>query len=102
MSEVKKQSYTEQLKTFLEGKKCPQSYLDLISDFSLEYGEKKKQEQEESKGIMNFGKYKGKKLVDICKIDKNYLKWLQKNNKYLNDSNKEIVDDILKQISQSD
>jgi len=95
MSEVKKQSYTEQLKSFLEGKKCPQTYLDLISEFSLDYGEKKKQEQEESKGIMNFGKYKGKKLQDIYKLDKTYIMWLQKNNKYLNKVNKEILEELL-------
>ena len=96
MSEVKKQSYTDQLKTFLEGKKCPQAYLDLISEFSLEYGEKKKQEQEATKGLMNFGKYKGKKLEEIFKLDKTYIKWLQKNNKYLNAANKEIVEELLK------
>ena len=95
MSEVKKQSYTEQLKNFLEGKKCPQKYLDLISDFSLEYGEKRKQEQEASKGIMNFGKYKNKKLEEIYKLDKTYIKWLQKNNQFLNQSNKEIVEELL-------
>ena len=96
MSEVKKQSYTDQLKTFLESKKCPQSYLDLISEFSLEYGEKRKKEQEATKGIMNFGKYKGKKLEEIYKLDKTYIKWLQKNNKYMNATNKQIVDDLLK------
>lgn len=96
MSEVKKQSYTDQLKTFLEGKKCPQSYLDLISEFSLEYGEKRKQEQEATKGLMNFGKYKGKKLEEIFKLDKTYIKWLQKNNKYLNAVNKEIVEELLR------
>ena len=96
MSEVKKPSYTEQLKTFLESKKCPQKYLDLIGDFSLEYGEKKKQEEEATRGIMNFGKYKGKKLEDIYKLDKTYVKWLGKNDKFLNSVNKQIVEDLLK------
>jgi uncharacterized protein (DUF3820 family) len=96
MSEERKQSYTEQLKTFLEGKKCPQAYLDLISEFSLDYVEKRKQEQEKTKGIINFGKYKGKKLQDIYKLDKTYIMWLQKNNKYLNQVNKEIVEELLK------
>ena len=95
MSEVKKQSYTEQLKNFLEGKKCPSKYLELISDFSLDYMEKKQKEQEETKGIMNFGKYKGKKLEEIYKLDKNYIKWLGKNNQFLNQSNKEIVEGLL-------
>lgn len=96
MSEERKQSYTEQLKTFLEGKKCPQAYIDLISEFSLDYVEKRKQEQEKTKGIINFGKYKGKKLQDIYKLDKTYIMWLQKNNKYLNKVNKEIVEELLK------
>ena len=56
MTEERKPSYTEQLKTFLESKKCPQKYLDLIGEFSLDYVEKKKQEEEATKGIINFGK----------------------------------------------
>ena len=96
MSEVKKQSYTEQLKNFLEGKKCPEKYLELISDFSLDYMEKKKQDQEETKGIMNFGKFKGKRIEEIYKLDKTYVKWLGKNNQFLNQSNKEIVEELLK------
>lgn len=95
MSEIKKQSYTEQLKNFLEGKKCPQKYLELISEFSLDYGEKKKQEQKETKGIMTFGKFKGKRIEDIYKLDKNYVKWLGKNDKYLSTANKEIVEGLL-------
>jgi len=97
MSDEKKPlSYTQQLKAFLESKKCPQAYLDLISEFSLEYGEKKKQEEEATKGLMNFGKYKGKKIIDIYKLDKTYIKWLGKNDKYLNCVNKEIVEELLK------
>ena len=96
MTEERKPSYTEQLKTFLESKKCPQKYLDLIGEFSLDYVEKKKQEEEATKGIINFGKYKGKKLEDIYKLDKTYIMWLQKNNKYLNQVNKEIVEELLK------
>ena len=96
MSQVKKQSYTEQLKTFLEGKKCPSKYLELISEFSLDYMEKKKQDQEETKGIMNFGKFKGKRIEEIYKLDKTYVKWLGKNNQFLNQSNKEIVEELLK------
>ena len=45
---------------------------------------------------MNFGKYKGKKLEEIFKLDKTYIKCLQKNNKYLNAVNKEIVEELLK------
>ena len=96
MSEVKKESYTEQLKNFLEGKKCPSKYLELISEFSLDYMEKKKQDQEETKGIMNFGKFKGKRIEEIYKLDKTYVKWLGKNNQFLNQSNKEIVEELLK------
>ena len=45
----------------------------------------------ENAGTMNFGKYKGKKLVDIAKLDADYIKWLAKNNKYLTSSNQELL-----------
>ncbi len=76
MSEVKKPSYTQQLKTFLEGKKCPQAYLDLISEFSLEYGEKKKQEELATQGVINFGKYKGEPVEEVLKKDPGYFGWI--------------------------
>lgn len=39
-----------------------------------------KKEQEELENIiMPFGKYKGKKLIEIYKLDPNYLSWLKDN-----------------------
>ncbi len=49
-----------------------------------------------SSDTITFGKYKNKKLEDIYKLDKTYIMWLQKNNKYLNETNKQIVDELLK------
>ena len=44
---------------------------------------------------MNFGKYRGKKLEDIAKIDAEYIKWLAKNNKYLTATNQELLKKLL-------
>jgi uncharacterized protein (DUF3820 family) len=80
---------------FLQEKKISKKTLDLISEFALNESTKREAEREANKGIINFGKYKGKKLTEISKLDKPYIMWLQKNNKYLNQDNKEIVDQLL-------
>lgn len=91
----KPKSYTARMVDFLTEKKVTKKTLDLIREFSMAEASKREVEREATKGIMNFGKYKGKKLTDIFKLDKPYLMWLQKNNKYLNSDNKEIVEELL-------
>jgi hypothetical protein len=46
----------------------------LINDFSLKEYEKKKEKSDE----MPFGKYKFRKVSDVSNFDKQYLKWLVK------------------------
>ena len=53
------------------------------------------EQKKEMIGIMNFGKYKGKKIKDIIELDKPYVMCLQKNQKYLNDKNKQTANDLL-------
>lgn len=92
----KKPSYTQQLKEHLESNKVPKKYIDMISIFALEYSTQREAENKANEGIMTFGKYKGKKIMDMHKIDKPYIMWLKKNSKYLSDANKEIVEELLK------
>ena len=89
-------SYTQQLKEHLESNKVPKKYIDMISIFALEYSTKLEEQNKANEGIMTFGKYKGKKIMDMHKIDKPYIFWLKKNSKYLSDANKAIVEDLLK------
>lgn len=64
----------------------------LINDFSkLEY-EKKKEKTDE----MPFGKYKYKKVEDVAKFDKQYLKWLVKQS--MMDNWEELKEEIKKVI----
>jgi hypothetical protein len=98
-SEIKQEkpkSYTQQLKDHLESNKCPKKYIDLISTFALEYSTKLEAEKEATKNMITFGKYKGKKFEDVYTLDKPYIKWMMKNNKYLSSANKQIVEDLLK------
>jgi uncharacterized protein (DUF3820 family) len=95
-TQQKPPSYTQQLKDHMVKNKCPKKYVDLISVFALEYSTKMEEQKKEMIGIMNFGKYKGKKIKDIIELDKPYVMWLQKNQKYLNDDNKQIVEELLK------
>lgn len=52
----------------------------LINDFSLKEYEKRKEKTDE----MPFGKYKYKKVSDVAKFDKQYLKWLTKQEMMMN------------------
>jgi uncharacterized protein (DUF3820 family) len=90
-----KLSYTSQLKEHLKDNKLPKKCLDMISVFALEYSSKMEEERKVNAGVINFGKYKGKKIEDVFNLDKPYVMWLQKNNKYLNSENKEIVSALL-------
>ena len=91
-----KPSYTQQLKDHLTEKKVPKKYIDMISVFALEYSTRREEQKKADEGIITFGKYKGKKFEDVFTLDKPYIMWMQRNNKYLSDANKQIVDDLLK------
>ena len=98
MTETQKPpSYTQQLKDHLESNKCPKKYIDLVSTFALEYSTKIDEQKKTTEGIITFGKYKGKKFEDVYTLDKPYIKWMMKNNKYLSSANKQIVEDLLKE-----
>jgi hypothetical protein len=93
----KPKSYTARLIDFLEENKVEQKTLDLIKEFASAESEKIELNKDKTVGIMNFGKFKGKKITEIFKLDPQYVKWMQKNNKYLSDDNKAIVDELLSQ-----
>ena len=99
MTEIKQEkspSYTQQLKNHLTEQKCPKKYIDMISTFALEYSTKMEAEKKTTEGIITFGKYKGKRFEDVFTLDKPYINWMMKNNKYLSSTNKQIVEDLLK------
>lgn len=95
--EEKPKSYTQRLIDYLEEKKCPKKTLDLVKEFALEETERREKEREATKGIMSFGKFKGKQLKQIFEIEPTYIKWLSKNEKYLSEENREIVKELLSQ-----
>ena len=96
VQQEKSPSYTQQLKEYLENNNVPKKYIDMIAIFALEYSTKLEEQNKANNGIINFGKYKTKRFEDIYKLDKPYIMWLHKNNQYLSDANKQIVEDLLK------
>ena len=86
-----KKTYTSRLIERLESLHTPIVTINAIKDFAIAEYDAKQQRQAETVGIMNFGKYKGKKLEDIAKLDKPYMQWLSKNNKYLTSTNQELL-----------
>ena len=86
-----KKSYTARLIEKLENLNTPIATIHAIKDFAIAEYDAKVIKEAETAGTMNFGKYKGKKLVDIAKLDADYIKWLAKNNKYLTSSNQELL-----------
>ena len=91
----KPKSYTQRLMEHLEENKVSKKTLSLIKEFSSAESLKIQEQRESNKGIMNFGKYKGKRLEEVFKLDKQYVEWLNKNNQYFNSDNKEIVAQLL-------
>ncbi len=90
-----KKSYTSRLIERLQTINTPVATINAIKDFAIaEYDAKQKKEADNA-GTMNFGKYKGKKLVDISKLDKPYMQWLSKNCKYLTLTNQELLKTLL-------
>jgi uncharacterized protein (DUF3820 family) len=86
-----KKSYTSRLIERLESLHTPIATINAIKDFAIEAYDAKVLKEITEAGTINFGKYKGKKLEDIAKLDMPYMKWLAKNNKYLTATNQELL-----------
>ena len=86
-----KKSYTSRLIERLESLHTPIATINAIKIFAKEAYDEKQKKESETAGTMNFGKYKGKKLEDIAQLDKPYMQWLAKNNKYLTATNQELL-----------
>jgi uncharacterized protein (DUF3820 family) len=95
--EVKPLSFTERL--IMEFKEQHQNSFNMpdvrriITEFSKKEYEKKKKNTDE----MPFGKYKFKKVEDVAKFDKQYLKWLTKQDMMTN--YEELKQEINKHIN---
>lgn len=73
--EVKPLTYNQRLiNEFKDNTYTKEQIEEIINSFSKQEYENKKKKIDE----MPFGKYKFKKVSDIAKFDKNYLKWLSK------------------------
>jgi uncharacterized protein (DUF3820 family) len=46
-------------------------------------------------GVMTFGKYKDKAIKDVYELDAKYCMWLNKNNQYLSEENREILNKLV-------
>jgi uncharacterized protein (DUF3820 family) len=86
-----KKSYTARLIERLQTLNTPVATINAIKEFAIESYDERQKEESANAGTINFGKYKGKKLEDIAKLDIPYMKWLAKNNKYLTATNQELL-----------
>ena len=91
----RKLSYSQRMIAHLEKNDVGFEAIEAAKEFARFEAILIKAEREASRGLMTFGKYAGKKLHDIHKLDAKYIKWLDKNRKYLNSENREIVDELL-------
>jgi hypothetical protein len=71
-----KPSYTQRLISHLEENKVNKKTIELIKSFSAAQALKIQEERAENAGLMNFGKYKGKHLSEVFKLDLQYCQWL--------------------------
>ena len=90
-----KPSYTKRLVENLK-KECKSSdnlnsIIKKIESYALEEAMRIDEINKENAGKLTFGRYKGKLLVDVAKLDETYVKWLKKSTQYLNSDLKEIL-----------
>lgn len=91
----KPKSYTARLLDVLQENKCPTKYLDLIKKFASDESEKIELNKEATKDVMTWGKFRGKKIEDVYKLDPQYIKWCLKNSQYLSQPQKELMEKLL-------
>ena len=78
----KKPSYSKRLvEHLLSTTTDPNSITDIIKSvekFAAKEYQLIASERAMSAGLMNFGKYKGKALAEVAKLDMKYITWLRK------------------------
>ena len=94
-SSEKKPSYSRRLVEHLKSTTIdPVTIADVIKAIE-EFATKEYQliasERAMSAGLMNFGKYKGKPLAEVAKLDAKYITWLKKNDQFLSKDLKVIL-----------
>ena len=89
----KKESYTDRLIQHL--KECGETEFTIkrIKDFSKTEAVKLKKEEEVGKQDFTWGKYKGKTIKDVFKLDESYCEWALRSN-YLSVDKKQIISDL--------
>lgn len=72
------------------------SFADLaLTIYSFEQAERDSRKVNRKPGEMSWGKFKGKQLTDIYKLDPKYCLWLSKNCEYLSAENKDILTHLI-------
>ena len=96
MSDTQKpKSYTSRMIDFLTENKVNKKTIDLIKQFASDEAEKRNEEKEATKDIMTWGKFKGKRIEDVFKLDPQYIGWCIKNSQYLTEHQKELMNSLI-------
>lgn len=97
MSVENKSSYSDRLIEALKAQQCPEQYIEVVKTFVVAERKVKDQYMEANRGIISFGKYKGKNVNDVFKLDKSYCQWMMnKQSSFLRADLKEILTELLK------
>ena len=97
MSIKKEMTYSERLIFELQTAGCPTSCIDVVQKFMLEERQKKEQFAAANHGVLTFGKYKGKHIEGVFKLDPSYCQWLHdKSAKFLRADIKDMLAVLLK------
>ena len=96
----KKESYTDRLIQHL--KECGETEFTIkrIKDFSKTEGLKFQLKNEKEKENFTWGKYKGKTIKDVFKLDESYCEWALRSN-YLSVDKKLIISDLFSNHSST-
>jgi len=103
MTTENKKSYTKRLIEHLEKSSADGHWvrgkdfdimITQIKAFALLESKRIEAQNEAARGRMTFGKYKGKLLTEVAKLDESYIAWLKKSTQHLNADLKAILETL--------
>jgi hypothetical protein len=95
MTEQKQPSYTSRLIDNLKSKDIPDATLEFIREFAKSEAKVLEAQNKATEGMYRWGKFKGKLIRDVYKLDPDYVKWSATNKQYLRASEIEIIESLI-------
>jgi hypothetical protein len=90
-------SFGERLILELKKNDCSEKAINTVRAFEKKDWQDKAKFRAKNSGVLSFGKYKGKNIRDVYKLDPGYCAWMhEKSQKFLSQDIKDVLIELLK------